>query len=644
MKKMLAIGLVLCIMISLALIPVSVHAVAKGDYYIIKGTATDVIVVDIVIIGPKGCEDIPLSVENGFYHTMATVAEDNTFEKDVYIPEEADAGGYTAAVLTAGGDGKYGTTAHGEGELIEALLEEHGIDEENFVGKSTGQLLVMIEEATVDKAGSDEMMTMSTFNVELPYIGFDNIEVVGDQLIVTGKTNRARGTSITISLTGPAELPSVTPEVEWPTPDYGVFEATFDITDAIAGAYTIKANDGEGNTAEATIEIGQLVPTSVPQGIIRGNVYDAEMGSPIEGATVECFEVITTPIYPPQPPVITKKDEVISDSSGYFEFKGLVVNQEGIVGGSTYSYNITVKHREYETKSKTAYLSDSEPQAYLKFELQPTIEPNFKVTNLIVSPSEVKVGDTVTIIADVKNVGDATGTYTLKISVNGAIIHTEEVALSPEETKSVKCYYTPQSEGSYEVKADGLRREFKAISLEITPTPTPTGEPELSISQTTLKEEPEVGEEVLITVAILNKGKATAKNIHLEEHIPSSIAVNYVEGANKAGGLVYWNGELEPGEAHSITHTLRILEEKSRTIPVTVTYEDASGNKKYKTTEIYLTAEIEKEVAPTPSPLSNIPWLYIIILVAVVLVGLAIIVAVRRGGEGGAEVTIEENK
>lgn len=175
-----------------------------------------------------------------------------------------------------------------------------------------------------------------------------------------------------------------------------------------------------------------------------------------------------------------------------------------------------------------------------------------------------------------------------------------------------------------------------------TTTPTPTGEPELSISQTSLKEEPEVGEEVLITVAILNKGKATAKNIHLEERVPSSIAVSYVEGANKAGGLVYWNGELDPGEAHSITHTLRILEEKSRTIPVTVTYEDASGKKKQKSTEIYLTAEIEKE-AP-PSPLSNTPWLYIIILIAVILGGIAIIIAIRRKGEGGAEITIEEDK
>ncbi|MCD6202844.1 MAG: PGF-CTERM sorting domain-containing protein [Methanophagales archaeon] len=60
----------------------------------------------------------------------------------------------------------------------------------------------------------------------------------------------------------------------------------------------------------------------------------------------------------------------------------------------------------------------------------------------------------------------------------------EEVTLSPEEKKSVKCYYTPQSEGNYEVEADGLRRDFNVIR-PITPTPltpvpqtpTPTSTP-----------------------------------------------------------------------------------------------------------------------------------------------------------------------
>ena len=372
-----------------------------------------------------------------------------------------------------------------------------------------------------------------------------------------------------------------------------------------------------------------------------------EVGDPLRvtGSTCRGDTPILITVWGPS----GEESEVVQPQSGKFK---ATFDTEGIVPG-TYGVRAEDIEEGYcdetyvgiQTPSPTAAPTAKPTPAPTPTAAptEPTPESVFKITNLIVTPSEVEVGNTVTIIADVMNVGNGAGTYTLKIRVNNAVIHSESVTLSPEEIRSVKCYYTPQTEGDYEVEAGGLRRDFKASSLEM--IPAPTGEPELSISQSSLKEEPKVGEEILITAAILNKGKATAKNIHIEEQIPSSIAVSYVEGADKAGGLVYWNGELEPGEAHSITHTLRILEEKSRTIPVIVTYEDAFGKKKQQSTEIYLTAVIEEEVPPTPSPLANLPWVYIIVLVAVVLVGLAIIVAVRRGGEGGgAEVTIEESK
>ena len=106
----------------------------------------------------------------------------------------------------------------------------------------------------------------------------------------------------------------------------------------------------------------------------------------------------------------------------------------------------------------------------MKVSPTPTPTPNFKITNLMVNPSEVKIGEKVSIIADVKNIGDAEGTYNAKIRINGATICSEEVTLSPEETKSIECYYTPQSEGNYEVEADGLRRDFNVIRVT-TPTP-----------------------------------------------------------------------------------------------------------------------------------------------------------------------------
>ena len=149
---------------------------------------------------------------------------------------------------------------------------------------------------------------------------------------------------------------------------------------------------------------------------------------------------------------------------------------------------------------------------------------------------------------------------------------------------------------------------------EVTPTPTPTptststpiptkapiGKPQLTVSQTTLREEPEVGEDVLITVTISNTGDGIAKNINLREHIPSSVSVNYVDGANSAGNLITWSGDLYVGQTRSIMHSFRILEERNRAVPVKVTYEDENGKRYETSATIYISAKAEEIPAPTP--------------------------------------------
>ena len=145
-------------------------------------------------------------------------------------------------------------------------------------------------------------------------------------------------------------------------------------------------------------------------------------------------------------------------------------------------------------------------------------------------------------------------------------------------------------------------------SPTITPTPTliptkaPIGKPQLTISQTTLIEEPEVGEDTLITVTISNTGNGIAKNVNLREHIPSSVSINYVDGANSAGNLVTWGGDLDVGQTYSIIHSFRILEEKNRAVPVKVTYEDEDGKRYETSATIYISAKAEEISTPTPIP------------------------------------------
>ena len=50
-------------------------------------------------------------------------------------------------------------------------------------------------------------------------------------------------------------------EVEWPTPDEGVFSATIDTSDAVPGTYILEADDGDGHTDTVTVEIKAAIPT-----------------------------------------------------------------------------------------------------------------------------------------------------------------------------------------------------------------------------------------------------------------------------------------------------------------------------------------------------------------------------------------------
>jgi parallel beta-helix repeat protein len=75
--------------------------------------------------------------------------------------------------------------------------------------------------------------------------------VVGEPLEVTGITAWEDGHTIVVTVKGLVELTPITVKVE-----NGAFSATIDTTDAQAGTYTVKADDGCGHTDETTVNIG----------------------------------------------------------------------------------------------------------------------------------------------------------------------------------------------------------------------------------------------------------------------------------------------------------------------------------------------------------------------------------------------------
>jgi len=88
----------------------------------------------------------------------------------------------------------------------------------------------------------------------------------------------------------------------------------------------------------------------------------------------------------------------------------------------------------------------------------------FKVTSLEVSPSETFVGESVTVSANVKNVGNAEGTYKCILVIDGVEWNAKEVKLSEGEEKVVTFEVVEGTEGNYTIKVGD-----QATTLTVSP-------------------------------------------------------------------------------------------------------------------------------------------------------------------------------
>ena len=229
------------------------NVIAEGDDYTIEGIATGVDEVDIVLIGPVGYPHMAgFDVLNDLEITSTSVS-DGEFSEDITMTEGVNTGTWIAMVFSPGRDGVYGDSWCGAGNLNSAFPPHI------FAGKTQDQIAEILKDYTIDVAGSDDLLCLLTFRVDsLGFVEFRPIEpvVVGEPLNVSGATNREPGTTIAIwTIEGPIMLPPVIAKVEWPTADQGVFSATINSSGAVPGTYTLEANDGEGNTDTATVEI-----------------------------------------------------------------------------------------------------------------------------------------------------------------------------------------------------------------------------------------------------------------------------------------------------------------------------------------------------------------------------------------------------
>ena len=115
----------------------------------------------------------------------------------------------------------------------------------------------------------------------------------------------------------------------------------------------------------------------------------------------------------------------------------------------------------------------------------------FEVSNLVISPTEVQVGNPVDISCTITNIGTESGSTT--INLGGDFVATKSVTLGPGESQVVSFDVTPAVAKTYHVSVDGLSGSFVATTeavadirlenLTITPAEVMVGE-DVSVSVT----------------------------------------------------------------------------------------------------------------------------------------------------------------
>jgi len=91
----------------------------------------------------------------------------------------------------------------------------------------------------------------------------------------------------------------------------------------------------------------------------------------------------------------------------------------------------------------------------------------FTVSSLTISPSQVSVGEEVSISVMVKNTGGTVGTCTVTLKINGAVKAIENVTLAGGATELVVFAVAEDKEGTYSVEVNGLAGTFTVITSPI---------------------------------------------------------------------------------------------------------------------------------------------------------------------------------
>lgn len=119
----------------------------------------------------------------------------------------------------------------------------------------------------------------------------------------------------------------------------------------------------------------------------------------------------------------------------------------------------------------------------------------FEVTDLVISPSQINKGESANISVMVTNTGDAKGSYSLELKINGAVKDTKNLELDAGDNEKVTFTVTKDTPDEYTIEIADLKGTLKVVDAIFYVT-------DFVVKPRWVKE----GEPIIISVDVTNVG------------------------------------------------------------------------------------------------------------------------------------------
>jgi len=282
----------------------------------------------------------------------------------------------------------------------------------------------------------------------------------------------------------------------------GFITVTFAVIKDVPGTYAVEV-DGLTGTFEVLlimppevveieappVEIPTITP-EVPESIVIEETSITEITiavvEEVADVTVTVQQLVEPPPEVVAPPVITYRylnivgtnitDEDIEVATIDFKVARSWIEETGVdVDTITLSrYDPVTQAWEWLPTTKIGedetyvYFSAESPGLSV-FAIGVARPAEFVMSDLRIAPVEVDPGETVFITAQAANVGEATGTYTVTLKINGVVEATEEVTLGGGKTAIITFTTIKEIPATYLVEVDGLEASFKVLKPPLPP-------------------------------------------------------------------------------------------------------------------------------------------------------------------------------